>query len=281
MIEHEVYFDDSGTHRESPIAVAACYIAEKSQWDSFVKDWDGARERRGFDVFHMADFSAKPERGCKPFCDWDRTKRQIVYEHLVSIIKTRAAVGLAISVPKDEFDEEVPEFIKERHGKNHYTFAVRCLMGAISLWRSKFGHHRPMQYVFDRMTKGKGEIDAIWGREFDKPPDGEDWLELYGMTKDGYSFQSREVFKALQASDIFAWQMYNHMTNVIIPGKDELKNIHPNFRFLRERPGTVYEVGFFERYHFKNAIQGLLAQRDGVEGRKYIIPWLADGGKEP
>jgi len=75
MFNIEVYFDDSGTHAESPIAVAACYAATKTQWDEFVRNWDDARREEGFDVFHMADFAAKPERGIKPFCDWSPEKR--------------------------------------------------------------------------------------------------------------------------------------------------------------------------------------------------------------
>jgi hypothetical protein len=59
MFEFEVYFDDSGTDGGSPIAVAACYVASKTQWDEFVKDWDKAREREGFDEFHMSEFVAK------------------------------------------------------------------------------------------------------------------------------------------------------------------------------------------------------------------------------
>jgi hypothetical protein len=43
MFTFETYWDDSGTNKESPIAVAACYVATKTQWDEFVKDWDAAR----------------------------------------------------------------------------------------------------------------------------------------------------------------------------------------------------------------------------------------------
>jgi hypothetical protein len=31
--DYELYFDDSGSGSSSPVAVAACYIATKRQWD--------------------------------------------------------------------------------------------------------------------------------------------------------------------------------------------------------------------------------------------------------
>src|SRR5262249_20109220 len=51
----------------------------------------------GFDMFHMAEFVAKPEMGHKPFCDWDNTKRTRVYRRLASIINCRVRKGFAIA----------------------------------------------------------------------------------------------------------------------------------------------------------------------------------------
>ena len=41
MFEIELYFDDSGTDGNTPVAVAACYVSTKKQWDEFVRNWDG------------------------------------------------------------------------------------------------------------------------------------------------------------------------------------------------------------------------------------------------
>jgi len=79
MFNHELSWDDSGTDSQSPIVVAACYVAKKTQWDEFVRNWDEARKEEGFDVFHMADFMAKPEYGKNPFCEWDEAKKKRVY----------------------------------------------------------------------------------------------------------------------------------------------------------------------------------------------------------
>jgi hypothetical protein len=59
MFDFEVHFDDSGTDANTPVAVAACYISSKEQWDEFVRNWDEVRETEGFDVFHMCEFVAR------------------------------------------------------------------------------------------------------------------------------------------------------------------------------------------------------------------------------
>ena len=95
MPEFQAYCDDSGTDANTPVAVAACYIASREQWDFFVRNWDEVREREGFDVFHMCEFMAKPEAGHKPFCDWDNIKKDRVYKKMASIINTRISRGFA------------------------------------------------------------------------------------------------------------------------------------------------------------------------------------------
>src|ERR1022692_3051925 len=104
MFEFELYCDDSGTDGGSSIAVAACYVASKRQWDEFVRNWDEVRRDEGFDYFHMAEFVAKPEAGHKPFCDWDNAKKDRVYGKLASIINTRVLKGFGIAIPKAAFD---------------------------------------------------------------------------------------------------------------------------------------------------------------------------------
>ena len=44
MTEFEAYCDDSGTDANTPVAVAACYIASREQWDCFVRNRDEVRE---------------------------------------------------------------------------------------------------------------------------------------------------------------------------------------------------------------------------------------------
>jgi hypothetical protein len=249
----EVYFDDSGTDIQSPLAIAACYISTKRGWDSFVNAWDEIRSSEGFDVFHMADFAASHDKSKKPFCDWDYIKRQRVYRRLAKAINDNKRIGIAFAIPRDAFDRVVPtlpDWMRQKIGDYPYTAAIRFLMGAIRDWRERYGITLPMQYVFDRTNdeKVKAEITAAWKNI----PNSKDWLNWYGIEDSGgYSFQSRANFKPLQAADILAWQFNSHMRNVILGGKSDSTDIHPNFRILREDQEMT--LGFYTEAQFRFA----------------------------
>jgi hypothetical protein len=247
MFELEIYFDDSGTDGGTPVAVAACYVSSKEQWGQFVKSWDKVRVDEGFDVFHMAEFVAKAEAGHKPFCDWDNTKKERVYGKLASIVNTRARMGFAIAVPKKPFDRFVfPEF-KELYAKDHYTWAVKSVLGLVENWREKFGITIPMQYVFDRGTLGQQQINDIW-IQFEQIKSAE---QKYGIVPRGVMFQDDKVFKPLQAADILAWQMQNHLRRTALIGlnPDDPKLVHPGFAILRHK--RPMDLGFYSTDQLK------------------------------
>src|SRR5258708_1273333 len=126
MFEFELYCDDSGTDSNSPIAVAACYVASKNQWHEFGRNWEEVMQVEGFDCFHMAEFVAKPKAGHRPFCEWDNIKKTRVYEKLASIINIRVRKGFGIAIPKAAFDGAAPQHFRDHYASDHYTYAVMC-----------------------------------------------------------------------------------------------------------------------------------------------------------
>ena len=170
--EHEVYFDDSGSDKTSPIAVAACYIAKKTQWDEFIRNWDEVRAVEEFDFFHMSHFVAKPDQGHKPFCDWNKEKKDRVYRKLAGTINLRIKQGLAVTVPKESFDQLADEEFKKDFAHDHYSWAVTTLLAYIEQWRKQYNITTPMQYVFDQGSEcrktnsrilGQRNTSTIWG----------------------------------------------------------------------------------------------------------------------
>jgi hypothetical protein len=235
----EVYFDDSGTHAQSDIAIAACYISTVRGWKNYVEQWNDARVGYGFDVFHMAEFAAPASQSHKPFCDWDKPKRDLVYDRLAEIINNNKRIGIAVAVPKKPYDA-IPERIRRYHGLEHYTFAVRMCLMRIMRWREESSISIPMQYFFDWEMSGsrkRAEISKIFDTLH------ESWEDKFGMQRDGYSFQHKEEFKPLQAADILAWQMNNHMRKIMPIGHDDLSITHP--RFSKLRVDQNMDLGFF------------------------------------
>jgi hypothetical protein len=221
MATFALYCDDSGTHAESPIAIAACFIATVEQWGHFIREWEEVKALEKFDTFHMADFVAKQKRFAEK--EWqDETKRDRTIKRLINIIVTRKRMGFVAAVDKDAYDSEVPEDLREKHkwGKSHYTFAVHMCMGQLVKWRQKYNYQEPIQFIFDRMGKGKGEINSVFESIL---KEGEDKAAYYhGITRGlGWSFQNKDVFLPLQAADILAWESLHYMQKVFLPEKKE------------------------------------------------------------
>lgn len=249
------YFDDSGTDGNSDIAVAACYVSTKRGWDDFVTDWDHARTQEGFDVFHMAEFTAPPGQRHEPFCDWGDSKKKHVYGRLAKVINENKRIGIAIAIPKDIYSSRVPERLQRHFGRQHYSFAVRLCMTQIWKWRKDCLISLPTRYVFDWEMQKSGkrqEIEKIF--DILSQPTNEALAEWYGFEPNGFSFEHKENFKPLQSADILAWQMRSHMRKIWEVGHDDLSLCHPGFMLLREdqemRLGFMTEAqvnGFVER----------------------------------
>jgi len=246
VFEFELYCDDSGTDGSSPIAVAACYVAPKAQWDEFARNWDEVRRDEGFDCFHMTEFVAKPEAGHKPFCDWDNTKKSRVYEKLASIINTRVHKGFGIAIPKAPFDAAAPQHFRDHYASDHYTYAVMCCIGMIADWRAQYDVTAPIQYIFDQGSPQE-QISAVWKLIATDPH----YAQKYGLAPNGYGFRDKKFFKPLQGADILAWQLRNHLKRLLdkykslsrISPADEVHMCHPGFRCLRQdRP---MQIGFY------------------------------------
>jgi len=244
-----LYCDDSGTHKGSDIAVAGCYVATVEQWEQFKRNWQEINAREQFGVFHMADFVARQGQFGAP--EWqDEAKRERTIRSLVSAIKTRAQIGFSAAVVKSAFDEVITWDIGERFGHNHYTLAIRLCIGLVDKWRQKYGYREPIQYVFDRLSKGKGEIDEMFriyvsGKE--------DALYRYGVYPDCWSFQDKAQIVQLQAADIWAYENFRYMRDCFIPEDlAKLKKVpRRSYRELRASPVQV-------RYHIKRTLEELV-----------------------
>jgi hypothetical protein len=251
-----LYCDDSGTDASSEIAVAGCCIATVQQCQEFKRNWENINQREHFGIFHMADFVAKREQFAES--EWqNQEKRDRTMSALLGVIRTRAAFVISTAVVKSAYDEVVTGDLRERMGKNHYTFAVRHCVAIVDSWRARHRYTEPLQYVFDRMSKGSGDInDTVF-----KPVvlGGEAGLQRYGIGKDGWSFQDKSVVIPLQAADIWAWENFRYAARTYFKPNGARAPIRESYRFLRQRvPSEV-------KYHNK---QSLLKFVDLVEKEK-------------
>jgi hypothetical protein len=259
-----LYCDDSGTHKGSDIAVAGCYISTVEQWEHFKRNWKEIDEREHFGVFHMADFVAKKKQFALP--EWqDEDKRNRTIRALVSTIKIRAKIGFCAAIQKSAFEEVMTDDIRGRFGNNHYAFAIRLCTALVDQWRRKHGYTERVQYVFDRVSEGKGDIDAMFNIY---ASGGTDALHRYGIFEDCWSFQNKADVVQLQAADIWAYESFRYMRDCLIPEKLHGIKTKPrgSYTALRGSPIVV-------RYHLKHSLEELVRRT-----RSFIQEKKAAGG---
>lgn len=204
MSPFTIYFDDSGTHPESNTAVAACYVSTAEKWARLEREWHEIAAKEGFETFHMAEFAA----GRGEFEGWDDAKRRFVLGRLCSLINIRVRTGFIAGVRKPDYDEVVKKEFRKYCGRYHYSFALRTCVTGVRGWRNEFEPSCTMQYVFDQMGKGKGEIIDVMNKAVQKSK--EDASKDGILALSGYSFEDKKSFLPLQAADILAWTSFQY-----------------------------------------------------------------------
>jgi hypothetical protein len=256
-----LYCDDSGTHPKSEVAVAACYVSAVEQWTHCARNWDEANQREKFGVFHMSDFVAKKEQFAAP--EWnDQAKRDRTVRALVNLIKTRAQFGFAAVVDKAAYDEVIVNgHLQHKFGDNHYAYCIRICTAMVNRWREKHHYGQPIQWVFDRLSKGRGDIDDMFNVLV---KGGDDAMKRYGIYKDCWSFHDKAQVTQLQAADIWAWENYKYAVDSFFPRHNGNPSKPPrrSYLALNASPCKV-------KYHVRESLQELVRQ---------VSDWQATAG---
>jgi hypothetical protein len=99
------YFDDSGTHTSSPVALVAAWVSPAPQWKKLVREWNKAKDEFGFQTLHMAELMAnnpKSEFADKDY--WNEGRKAKLLKRLREIIGKHAGQGFENSVTRKDYD---------------------------------------------------------------------------------------------------------------------------------------------------------------------------------
>jgi len=211
-----VYVDDSGTHLQSDVAVAACLVSDVRRWADFELVWREALQDFGLAEFHMTDFFAR----VKPYDGWTDEKRADLLKRLIRAITEHVFAGVAAGVVKSDYDRVITGKLREKLGQNHFTFSLQVCLAGLEQWQQlQEQWARPMEYIFDLMSKGKREIldlfDGILARGL---------AINFGVEPKGYGFQNHREALPLQAVDILAWEASKHLKDYYLQGRRPRKS---------------------------------------------------------
>jgi len=191
----EAYFDESGTHDDSPVLCVAGYIFEKGSCVMFDKEWSNVLNKFNLPYFRMSACAHHSE----PFNKLTNDQCDQVARNMISIIKKWASKGIAITVEQKIYDKIVPT--SPNLGSAYSCCMHQCLI-AVRSWADENRYTGKIAYFFETGHKSHSETDQIITKLFNES------ALNYSLRYAGHSFIPKKDANGIQAADLVAWQWF-------------------------------------------------------------------------
>ncbi len=193
------YFDESGTHSDSPIVVVAGLAAEVRQWEKFVIEWKRILCDVGLPYFHAADFSL----GADPFDHLSKAEKTHLMIRLTNTIRRRVAFRVWTAIVMDDYRQLFSKDTKEE--KCFGLCAFGCASRLRWLAMQKSDSYR-IPYTFEH--GGKGSHHAF--KAFETLLDGGHYAFYRNAS---LTISSRLEMIPLQAADLHSYEVYKYFAD--------------------------------------------------------------------
>lgn len=210
------YFDDSGTHKGSPVVVFGGLIGTDIQWESFDEAWraklaEPLPGKPRLSKFHLSSCMAADGE----FRDYKPVEREAVAGAFRDIILDYGLASTASAVDRAAWDELVSGNLRRVLGSALQPCFLKCIDRALEFAKSR-GY---VAIMFDKGTECH-ELSTL----IDK--------YLWNMSEVvSVSFGKVEAFTPLQGADIIATESYWQAQNDLL-GK---KEVRPPFQYYLSR----------------------------------------------
>jgi hypothetical protein len=229
----QAFIDDSGSEPQSPIFVLGGFIASHDQWAKFADEWDAAlKEPPGLDYFKMSEAASLVEQ-FSPGKGWADRKRDDRLIALARIIRKYAKARLVATMPYDAFMKHIatiPASARTLSSDSPYPLLFMQTILAAAVMGDRHGIDSACDFIFDEQAGYSEEIVSRWPqfKEIVKRASRSDLPKLIGSPP---IFRNEKEFLPLQAADMYAWQIRNHLIRnrgtILMPPSRVLGVIEP------------------------------------------------------
>ena len=213
LTDPQLVADASGNEPQSPIFVLAGFVAESGKWADFSGAWQTALdESPKLDYFKMTEAATMsgqfhPRRG------WTEAKRDDRLVTLTRVIRDYAAVRVSAWIRRADYDKHIltlPAPVRHLGIDSPYVSMVGQLAMAVAVFGSQHGINTPCDYIFDEEAGFDEEVFLHWPML--------KWIlanstrsDLANFVGERPIFRNDKAFLPLQAADLYAWQVRNHV----------------------------------------------------------------------
>jgi len=164
-----VYIDDSGTDPNQPMAIASALIIPAARVVALDKEWEKLTKKEGFTEFHTSECVWLNEDS--EFAKWDAHKQKRVISRVRQIGKKFGVQAMSLAITKADYNELVPDWLRELAGKYHYTWAIRNMLDMLDRWAAEHRVRVPFEYIYAWGSKsrfflatrlGPMALGAVW-----------------------------------------------------------------------------------------------------------------------
>lgn len=251
------YFDESGTHGDSPFMCVAGYLFPAAKATEFSKKWSNALRRAGVPYFHMSECAP----GIGVFEGMPVEQRDNLARELRDLIRRCAIYGVAVCVARDEFKAATPDWWIKKSG-DEYTACLQGVMAVLSAWSKRENSDRLIAYFFESGHKHQSEAN----RELDKISKIPALKKELRYASHLFVEKGLEISRPCEAADFLAW----HLNKILGPLE------------VREH---FFKTGRFP--HQSKLRKDLYALIEGMEDRYWLEPVTGErleeffAGKKP
>jgi hypothetical protein len=246
----EAYFDESGTHANSPFLCVAGYLIEVDQCKRFQVDWESILGRYDLPYFHMSECA----HGRGAFKKLSFVERSEICRALIELIKLRVEIGIAVSVCEAEYKAAMLPGYKI----DAYTFCLQHCMQGVVAWGNKHNYQGKISYFFEAGHKHQGTANGLINHFRTNPN------ILAGFRYHSHSFvEEGKKLCGIAAADLLAWEWNAAYRNQFGPIR---RSARLSFRSLMQK--THIAVHFHED-DLRGFFQGA---RAFSEGQPAVVP---------
>jgi len=228
------YFDESGTHDESPITVVAGVLGNAAQWRKFEVNLQAIQRKYNFRIFHAKEFRARSGE----FRGWQPSKCVSLAMEMAELTAKSGIHGVIMSFKNSEFEEFYRGGEKPRKLRldTKYTLAFRsCLLQFVVQSAARLQHHKKfhatrLHVVMESGHKNAGDAARAFREEAD------DLRELGSDLLAEITFASKKECLPIMVADFLAYTRF-------IRGERDFDQLGDDLKSIPEK-GSLIHLGF-------------------------------------
>ena len=204
----EAYFDESGTHDDSPIICMGGYIFDSDNARALSVEWQVMLNEYGdgdnpLPYFHMAEcnMSDRNDMGIGIYRHLTAKQCDECAREAIALIKKYALWGVMISLDLSAFGK----FMHNEKFPTPYSFVAFQTLLAVRYWANQAKYTGPIAFIYEAGADHNDEAHKLISEVAAAPQLRGDYR--YG----GHTFQRKEEALPLQTADILAWHTLSNL----------------------------------------------------------------------